>query len=74
MTADAAVVRASTVLAPGDRVAYKLCEAAAMLGVSPRKLKRLYLAGDMPAKYLGRHLMVPGAWIADFGAWPRSTS
>ena len=53
-------------MAPDDRVAYSLGEAAVMLGKSPRTLKRLYLAGDMPARRLGRTLMVPAYWLAEF--------
>lgn len=54
-------------MAPDDRVAYSLGEAAVMLGKSPRTLKRLYLAGEMPARRLGRSLMIPASWLAKFG-------
>lgn len=57
-------------MAPDDRVAYSLGEAALMLGKSPRTLKRLYLAGEMPARRLGRSLMVPAPWIAEYGTCP----
>lgn len=67
MSAD---VSTRPVLAPDDRVAYSLGEVAVMLGKSPRTLKRLYLAGKMPAKRLGRSLMVPGAWVARYAECP----
>ena len=67
MTRPAAVRPA---MAPDDRVAYSLGEAAVMLGKSPKTLKRLHLAGEMPAKRLGRSLMIPAAWLATFTAWP----
>jgi excisionase family DNA binding protein len=47
-----------------------LGEVAIMLGKSPRTLKRLYLAGEMPAKRLGRSLLIPSAWVDEFTAWP----
>jgi len=55
-------------MAPDDRVAYSLGEAAVMLGKSPRTLKRLYLAGEMPARRLGRSLMIPASWLAEFAS------
>jgi len=59
----------ATVLEMDARIAYTMAEAAALLGKSPRTLKRLYLKGKLPAKRLGRDLMVPGDWLAQFTAW-----
>ena len=51
-------------------IAYPLAQAAKMLGKSRRTLKRLYDAGEMPGKPLGRDLMVPTAWVDAYGEWP----
>jgi hypothetical protein len=58
------------------RIAYSLREAAAMLGKSPRTLKRLHLADPdaLPLRRLGRDLMVPAGWLAQYAAWPAEGS
>lgn len=60
----------ATALEADPRIAYSLTESAAMLGKSPRTLKRLHLAGKMPARRLGRDLMVPASWLAQYATWP----
>lgn len=74
MTADASPARATV---PQDRRRMlPICEAAAMLGVTPRYLKRLHLAGDLPGavERLGRKWMIKRAWVDEFTAWPGDPS
>lgn len=52
------------------RVAYPLTELAAMLGKKPRTLRELHRTGKLPAKRLGRDLMVPADWVAQYGPLP----
>jgi hypothetical protein len=59
-------------MTPGDRRAYSLGEVAAMLGKSTRTLKRLHEAGKVPGKPLGRDIMVPAGWVAEYGTWDPS--
>ena len=70
MSADAATVRARRGTAPIDRVAYPLGEAARILGVSPKTLKRVYLAEKGTARRLGRSIMLPASWVAAYGEPP----
>jgi hypothetical protein len=70
LSADAALVVPRPAKAPDDLVAYALPVAARKLGKSTRTLMRLYQAGEMPGRRLGRSLMVPAGWVDAFGAIP----
>ena len=69
MTADITAARAA---APQDpRRMLPIGEAAAVLGVSPKYLKTLHLAGQLDAvERLGRKWMIKRAWVDEFTAWP----
>ncbi len=65
-----AIARHGLPLALDDRAAYSLGEVAVMLGKSPRTLKRLHDAGKMPARRLGRSLMIPTSWVRQYAEAP----
>ena len=52
------------------RKAYPLREAAALLGISARTIKRRADAGEFTLGRLGRQRMVPAAWVDQYSAWP----
>jgi hypothetical protein len=45
------------------RKAYPLSEAARLLGVDPRIIKRAAAEGEFTMGRLGRRLMVPASWL-----------
>ena len=47
------------------RKAYPLSEAARLLGVDPRMIKRRAEEGEFTLGRLGRLLMVPASWVED---------
>lgn len=47
------------------RTAYTVSEVAASLGVSKRHIYRLIESGEIPAKPLGRRLLIPAAVFRD---------
>ena len=71
MTADTATSRLRPALSPDDpRRLIPVKEAGRIVGKSPKTLRRLWLAGVVPGRELGRGLLVNRAWIEDFIAWP----
>ena len=55
---------------PAHRVAYTLHELAAMTGKSPRALRHLHNIGRIPGRRLGREVLVPADWVAQYGPLP----
>lgn len=56
--------------APFHRVAYRIDEVAAMTGKKPRALRALFEKGVIPGKRLGREILVPADFVAQFGPLP----
>lgn len=71
MTAEVAPSPVLSPIGADGRVAYTIAEAARKLGKSTRTLRKLYEAGQMPAKPLGATLMVPASWVEAFGLVPQ---
>jgi hypothetical protein len=64
-------VTAEALPAPNaHRVAYRIDEVAAMTGKKPRALRALYEKGIIPGKRLGREILVPADFVAQFGPLP----
>ena len=65
----------TTTTAPAHRVAFRIDELAAMTGKKPRALRALVSKGVIPHKKLGREILVPADWVAQYGplpAWSQS--
>jgi excisionase family DNA binding protein len=48
------------------RKAYPLAEAARVLGVSPKAIRRCAAAGEFQLGRLGRQRMVPASWVEQY--------
>ena len=48
------------------RKAYPLAEAARVLGVSPKAIRRCAAAGEFHLGRLGRQRMVPASWVEQY--------
>ena len=64
MTADASPATAHY------RVAYSIRELAAMTGKTPKALRALHRKGVVPGRRLGREIMVPADFVAQYGPLP----
>ena len=53
-----------------ERLMVPVPEAAAMLGVDARTLKRAGEDGEIPVKCIRSVYLVPAAWLAKFTSWP----
>ena len=47
---------------------------AAMLGLSESTVRRGVIAGDIPAKRLGKIVLIPEGWVAEFTAYDGEAS